>query len=189
MDDKSNPWITNSSEIVYENPWLKVIENKVINFSGNDGIYGVVHFKNLAIGIIPLTSDGYTWIVGQYRYPLKEYSWEIPEGGGKLNIDPIESAKRELSEETGLVAKKWTLIQEFNTSNSVTDEVSYIYLAQDLFEGKSHPDEDEDLNIRKIHFSKLLEMVLSGEVKDSLTVIAVYKLNYLISKGVVNITN
>src|SRR5574340_1052738 len=105
-----NPWTTLSSEKVYDSPWIGLTKHDVTNPSGNPGTYSVVHFKNLAIGIIALGENNDTWLVGQYRYPIDEYTWEIPEGGGKIGIPPLESAKRELKEETGITAKKWTLI-------------------------------------------------------------------------------
>ena len=112
MDENKNPWKTLTSEIVHDNPWIKVVHHDVINPAGNKGIYDIVHFKNLAIGIIPLDDDNNTWLVGQYRYPFNKYTWEIPEGGGELNVSPLESAKRELSEETGIKAKKFNKILE-----------------------------------------------------------------------------
>lgn len=188
MEKEQNPWKTLSTEEKYDNPWITVSESKVINAVGNDGIYGIIHFKNLAIGILPLSKDGYTWIVGQYRYPLSKYSWEIPEGGGKHDIDPLISAQRELSEETGLRAKKWTLIQKFNTSNSVTDEKALVYLAQDLELGEAHPDEDEALTLKKIHFNELYQMALAGEITCSLALIAIFKVEALLRTGQIKFT-
>jgi 8-oxo-dGTP pyrophosphatase MutT (NUDIX family) len=185
LNEVKNPWkILDSSEI-YNNPWIKLTEHKVLNPSNNPGIYSVVHFKHLAIGVIPLDENLNTWIVGQYRFPLNKYSWEIPEGGGKHNADPLESAKRELSEEVGLAANKWTLIQEFNTSNSVTDEHSLIYLAQELSFHESHPEDDEELIVKKIPFSELYDMVLNGEIMDSLTIVAVYKTKALLDQKLI----
>ena len=184
-NENQNPWQTKSSEIRYDNPWIQIQHNEVINPAGNPGIYGVVHFKNLAIGIIPLDENNNTWIVGQYRYATNSYSWEIPEGGGKLDVAPLISAQRELSEEVGITAQKWTLIQEFNTSNSVTDEVSLIYVAQDLSFHASHPEEDEQLVVKKIPFSDLYQMCINGEISDSLTLIAVFKTNYLIQNNLI----
>ena len=109
--DYSNPWTTLSRRMIYENRWISVEEYQVLNPSGGQGIYGKVHFQNKAIGIIPIDVQGNTWLVGQWRYPLGEWSWEIPEGGGSMSDDPVISAKRELKEETGLTAGKWTMIQ------------------------------------------------------------------------------
>jgi ADP-ribose pyrophosphatase len=171
-----NPWTLLNEKTVYESPWVRLDHHEVLNPAGKPGIYSVVHFKKIAIGIIPLDEELNTWIVGQYRYPLKTYTWEIPEGGGDRNVEPIESAKRELLEETGLVAKNWELIQRMQLSNSATDEIAFIYLATNLEQRTPQPDEDEQLKIRKLSFDELYEMVLSGEVQDSLTVAAVLRL-------------
>jgi len=170
-----NPWQTLSSKKIYDNPWICLTEHQVINPGGGKGIYGEVHFKNLAIGVIVLDDANNTWLVGQYRYPLKAYSWEIPEGGGPENIDPLTSAKRELLEETGIEAISWTEIQRIHLSNSVSDETGIIFLAQDLSFRESNPEESEQLIIRKIPFLEAYEMVLTGEITDSLSVAAILK--------------
>src|ERR1700742_2993 len=119
MDETHNPWTVLSERNAYDNKWIGVTEYQVINPGGGKGIYGKVHFKNLAVGVIPIDHEGNTWLVGQYRFTLSAYSWEIPEGGGDPAVSPLESAQRELREETGLTAKEWTLIQEMHLSNSV----------------------------------------------------------------------
>ncbi|HLF79299.1 MAG TPA: NUDIX hydrolase, partial [Dehalococcoidia bacterium] len=134
---EENPWQTLSSELKYSNPWIEVTEHQVVNPSGGPGIYGTVHFKHLAIGILPLDHEGYTWLVGQYRYPLERYSWEIPEGGGVHGVDPLDSAKRELQEETGIEAKNWQRLVEIDMSNSVSDERATVFLATGLTFGES----------------------------------------------------
>ena len=181
----NNPWKTLSSEEKYDNNWITVTEHQVINPSGGKGIYGEVHFKNLAIGVLPLDDEHYTWLVGQYRYPLKAYSWEIPEGGGPLGTDPELSAKRELVEETGLVASKLTEIQRMHLSNSVSDELAIIYLAQDLQLGEAAPEETEDLQLIKVPFTKAVEMVMNGEITDSMSVAAILKVHLMIQKGAI----
>jgi len=138
---KNNPWKTLKSEKVYDSPWISLTKHDVLNPNGNPGTYSVVHFKNLAIGILPLDKDYNTWIVGQYRYPLNKYSWEIPEGGGKIGIKPLESAKRELLEEAGITANKWTKVQEMHLSNSATDEFCILLIAKDLSFGESEPED------------------------------------------------
>ncbi len=178
--EHKNPWTTLSTEKVYDSPWIGLTKHDVLNPNGHPGTYSVVHFKNLAIGILPLDKDYNTWIVGQYRYPINQYSWEIPEGGGKLDVEPIESAKRELLEETGITASKWTKIQEMHLSNSASDEFCILYIAQDLTFGESHPEDDEQLEVRKLHFDELYKMVETGEITDSLTVAAVLKAKLLI---------
>ena len=174
------PWTTLSSELKYDNPWITVTEHQVLNAAQSPGIYGTVHFKHLALGIVPVDRDGFTWLVGQYRYPLEKYSWEIPEGGGKHSAPPLESAKRELKEETGLEANHWELILEMHLSNSVTDERALVYLATDLTEGIAHPDEDEVLTIRKISLQKAMEMIDRGEITDSISVAALLKVARLL---------
>lgn len=180
---RGNPWKTIKSEVKFETPWIKVTQHDVINPAGKNGIYGTVNFKNLAIGIIPLDEDNNTWIVGQWRYPLNQYSWEIIEGGGPLGVDPVESAKRELKEEAGLIAKNFRLLCNLHTSNSVTDEYSFIYLAQDLEMTNAEPEETEELEIKKIPFNKAFEMVMNGEITDSLSMAGILKTKILLDKG------
>ena len=184
-----NPWVTLNSKTVYENNWIAVDHREVINPNGGNGIYGVVKFKNIAIGILPIDDMGFTYMVKQFRYPLNHYTREIPEGGGPLHQDPLESAQRELSEEIGAQASHWELIQEMELSNSATDEVAMIYLATGLEFHQNHPDETEQLEIKKVHFSILVEKVLSGEIRDSLSVAAVLKALHLVKKGALQIKN
>jgi len=182
---EENPWQTLSSEEKYNNNWIKVTEHQVVNPSGGKGIYGEVHFKNIAIGILPLDENHNTWLVGQYRYPLKAYSWEIPEGGGPLGTDPELSAKRELVEETGLSCQKLTEIQRMHLSNSVSDELAIIYLAQELTQGEAEPEETEDLKLMKVPFAKAYEMVLAGEITDSMSVVAILRIHILLNEGAI----
>ena len=183
MSETQNPWKTLKSELIYESAWISINKHEVLNPAGNPAVYSTVNFKNLAIGILPLDEELNTWIVGQYRYPINKYSWEIPEGGGHLEVNPLDSAARELSEETGISAKKWTKIQDLHLSNSVTDEIAILYIAQDLTFGESHPEETEELQVKKIHFNDLYELVCKGEITDSLTVSAVLKTKLLILEG------
>ena len=177
------PWRTIKEEERYATPWISVSHHEVIDPSGTPGIYGVIHFKNLAVGIIPLDAEMNTWIVGQFRYPIKAYSWEIPEGGGKRDLPPLVSAQRELHEEAGIVARTWTEILQMDLSNSASDEVAILYLAQDLEFHEPEPDHNEELVLRKLPFNELLGMVLRGEARDSLTVAAVLKVEYLRVNG------
>ncbi|MGB4399166.1 MAG: NUDIX hydrolase [Daejeonella sp.] len=170
-----NPWQTLSEKRFYDNQWISLTEYQIINPGGGAGIYGKVHFKNLAIGIIVLDENFDTWLVGQYRYPLDQYSWEIPEGGGPLHEDPLKSAQRELLEETGITANNWTEIQRLHLSNSVSDELAIIYLARDLSFGEPSPEETEQLIIRKLPFREAFNMVMRGEITDSLSVAAILK--------------
>lgn len=176
MESHKNPWKKISEKSVYKNNWIEVQHHDVINPSGNHGIYGKIHFKNIAIGIIPIDRENYTWLIGQYRYPLDSYSWEIPEGGGALNVKPIESAKRELLEETGISAKKWQLIQNIHTSNSVSDEFGMIYLAEELSFSEAQPEETEQLEIKRLKLKEVYELILNGEITDSLSIAGILRL-------------
>ncbi|MDX1627981.1 MAG: NUDIX hydrolase [Fulvivirga sp.] len=183
MEKVKNPWKKLSSEVKYDNPWILVEEHDVINPGGGESIYGKVHFKNKAIGIIPLDKDNNTWIVGQYRYTLDDYSWEIPEGGGPLHEDLLEAAQRELKEETGLTAKNWEIIMKLHNSNSVTDEEAFIFLARDLTEGKARPEETEfGLKVKKLPFDEVLEMVMNGKITDSMSVAGMLKVARMLEK-------
>jgi 8-oxo-dGTP pyrophosphatase MutT (NUDIX family) len=183
IDETKNPWKTFNSEVKYDNPWIKITENKTINADGGDGIYGVVHYKNIAIGIIPLDENYNTWLVGQYRYPLKQYSWEICEGGGLHNDKVIDSAKRELKEELGIEATKWTKLLDMHLSNSVSDEYGVIYIAKELTHHTPEPEEGEILQIKKLPLNEVYEMVMTGEITDSLSVAGILKAKILIDKG------
>ena len=166
-----NPWTTLNKKEIYDNPWITVEEHQVINPGGGKNIYGKVSFKNYALGIIPLDEDNNTWLVGQYRYTLNEYSWEIPMGGGSISKDILSEAKRELLEETGLEAENYTQILKIHTSNSVTDEVGFIFLAESLNQKESNPEETEvDIKVKKISLLEALEMIQQGEITDSLSV-------------------
>jgi 8-oxo-dGTP pyrophosphatase MutT (NUDIX family) len=180
MNTTDNPWQILSSQEIYDNPWINLTEHQVINPNGGRGIYGSVHFKNIATGILALDEFKNTWLVGQYRFSLKQYSWEIPEGGGALDIHPLESAQRELLEETGLRAQSWTELQRIHLSNSVSDELGIIYLARDLSYGKAEPEETEELQIWKLPFEQAYQMVISGEITDSMSIAAILKLKILI---------
>ena len=177
------PWSVEAEIVVYDNPWIQVTDCKVIRPDGAPGQYGVVHFKNLAVGVLPIFDDGSVPLVGQHRFPHDDYSWEVPEGGGERSVDPLISARRELVEETGLTARHWRLLVEFDLSNSVTDEKSICYLAWGLEQGEADPDGDEVLSHRRVNFSELHEMVLKGDIRDSLTIIMVLKARALAEAG------
>lgn len=181
---RENPWKIVSTKEHYDNPWVNVVEHQVINPAGNAGIYSVVHFKNLAICILPLDEDYNTWIVGQYRFPVAQYSWEIPEGGGPLILDPMESAKRELMEECGMKADEWRQIATCHLSNSGTDEKAIIYVAKTLSFHEADPEETEILEVKKIPFETLYQMVMENKIMDAPTIIAVLKAKQLMLEGV-----
>ncbi len=181
--EKHGPWKTLTTTTPFESPWIKIEHSEVITPGDTDGTYSVVHFKNYAAGIIPLDDEGNTWIVGQYRYPLKKYTWEMPEGGAPIGTSILESAKRELLEEVGLKANDWMEIQVTHLSNSATDEYGVIYLARNLEEFEPEPEIDEDLQIRKLPFDEFYQMILDGEITDSMTVMAGYKVKLMMLNG------
>src|SRR5450432_510266 len=183
MNEQHNPWRILDRQKIYENPWIELTEFQVINPSGGKGIYGKVHFKHIAVGVIPLDENWNTWLVGQYRFTLNHYSWEIPEGGGRMDEDPLEAAKRELLEETCLVAKEWTKILNLHLSNSVSDEGAVIYLARGLEQKKAQPEETEELTIKKIPFDEVVCMVDEGKITDSMAVTAIQKIRLLVYQG------
>lgn len=169
--DPRNTWRLKSRRRAYANPWISVDHDEVVTPGGSDGIYGVVRFRNTAIGIVTLDAAGYTTLVGQWRYPLGRYSWEIPEGGGPKDEDVLTSARRELREETGLSAQRWTKLLDLDLSNSVTDEVGVVYLAEELTEGTPEPEDTEELTVRRVPFAEAIAMVGRGEITDVLAVV------------------
>jgi 8-oxo-dGTP pyrophosphatase MutT (NUDIX family) len=178
-----NPWKILAARPIYENPWIGLTEYDVINPNGGKGIYGKIHYKNLAIGVIPLDEEGYIWLVGQYRFVLDSYSWEIPEGGGDPSLPPVESAKRELKEETGLIALEWTLLMEMHLSNSVSDEQAFVFLARGLRPGEAMPEETEQLVVRRVPFAEAYKMVENREITDAMSVAGILKVQLMSMNG------
>ena len=173
-------WKKLSSKKIYDNPWITVVEDQVINPGGGQSQYGVVHFKNKAIAIVPLDDNGNTWLVGQERYTLGTYTWELPMGGAADGEEPIEAARRELKEETGLTASRWSQILRLHLSNSITDEEGFVFIAQDLEEGEPDFDETEDLQIQKLPLAEALAMISRGEITDAITVAALLFVDTLV---------
>jgi 8-oxo-dGTP pyrophosphatase MutT (NUDIX family) len=180
-DETKNPWTVISTKQIYDNRWISVREDAVIQPDGERGIYGVVHFKHLAIGVLAIEDD-FIYLVGQYRYPLERYSWEIPEGGCAEGEDPLDAARRELEEETGLRAKSWRKLGESYLSNSVSDESAVWYVATELTQGEHRPEGTEQLEVRRVPFAEALEMTLTGEITDALSQLAIMQY-YLASKS------
>jgi 8-oxo-dGTP pyrophosphatase MutT (NUDIX family) len=173
MTRRIGPWTVRKTRIAFRNPWIEVEDNDVLRPDGAPGQYSVVRFANLACGVLPVAADGTTWLVGQHRFPLDEYSWELPEGGGHRDIDPLVSTQRELLEETGLTAESWSEIGRWNLSNSVTDEVAIAYVAWGLTLGAARPEPEEELTLRQVAISTLVDMCLNGEVSDGFTALIV----------------
>ena len=176
MPDRENPWTTLDSRPTYENPWISVREDRVIRPDGEPGIYGVVHFKNRAVGVLPVEENGDVWLVGQYRYPHEWYSWEIPEGGAAEGESLDEAARRELREETGLIAGRLEpLGAEVHLSNSATDESGWVFRASGLCRGPSEPEGTERLEVRRVPWAEAMGMLDRGEITDSLSVVALLR--------------
>lgn len=170
-----NPWKTLKKKLIYSNPWITLEEHDVITPAGTQSIYGKVLFQNKAVAIIPIDGDLNTWLIGQYRYTLDEYSWEIPMGGGPIGTDILASAKRELKEETGLSAAKWTEIMRIHPSNSVSDEEGFVFMAEDLTPGETEFEDTEKLEIVKLPLSEAIDKVMRGEITDAISVAGLLK--------------
>ena len=180
---ENNPWKILGEKNIYDNTWINVKEYDVINPSGGKGIYGKVHFKNIATGVITLDEELNTYIVGQFRFTINHYSWEIPEGGGALDELPLAAAQRELLEETGLKAERWQKILEMHVSNSITDEYCYVFVATGLSLHATMHEETEQLTIRKLPFEQVYEMVMNNTITDAISVAAILKLKLLMLEG------
>jgi 8-oxo-dGTP pyrophosphatase MutT (NUDIX family) len=170
-----NPWTRLSRRVAYENPWITLYHDEVLRPDGRPGIYGVVHFRNVAVGVVPLDEDGRVLLVGQYRYTLGLYSWEIPEGGAPEGEDPLAAARRELLEETGYTAADWQEIVRAHLSNSVTDEQAVCFLARGLTPGTPRPGGTERLQLRWVAFAEALRMIDRGEITDALSILALQR--------------
>jgi 8-oxo-dGTP pyrophosphatase MutT (NUDIX family) len=183
VTDKRGPWSIVSTREAYDNRWIRVSHHDVITPSGDAGIYGTIHYKNRALGIVPVDAERHTFLVGQYRFALDAYSWEIPEGGGPLDVDFLESAKRELREETGLSARRWHKLFESDLSNSVNDEKAIAFLACQLEQGQAAPDSTEELAVRRLPLAEAFRMVEAGEIRDAISILALQAVELLALKG------
>lgn len=184
MGERRGPWTVLSRRPAYTNPWLEVVEYDVLRPDGKPGLYGVVSPANYAIGILPVFEDGTTLLVGQHRFALDAHSWELPEGGGPKNQDPLKSAQRELKEETGHTARHWQGFLEMDISNSVTDEQSFSYLAWGLEGGARDLDGAEaDMTVRRLAFDEALDLAMSGDIRDAFTLAMLAKADYMRRTG------
>ena len=173
---EGNPWQRVSRRVAYSNPWIEILHDDVIRPDGKPGIYGVVHFRHLAIGVVPLDADDRVLLVGQYRYTMDHYSWEIPEGGGDLDEEPEAAARRELVEETGYSGGEWRELCRAELSNSVTDEVTVLFVASGLEAGTATPEGTEQLQLRWVPFDEVMAMMRRGEIADAMTILAIQQL-------------
>lgn len=187
MHEEINPWKILHQKLIYDNKWINVTEYDVINPTGGAGIYGKVRFKNIATGVFALDEDMHTYLVGQYRFTIDQYSWEIPEGGCPIDENPMDAAKRELLEETGLVAAKFDPLLKMYLSNSVTDEYCEVFLARGLSQQNANPDETEKLVVKRIPFQKAYQMVLENNILDAVSVAAILRVKILLSEGVLQL--
>ncbi|WP_323813204.1 NUDIX hydrolase [Cellvibrio sp. NN19] len=176
MSEKVGGWKTKTSTVVYDNPWINITHNEVITPKGTDGIYGVVHFKNTAIGVVPIDDEGNTWLVKQSRYALNQYTWEIPEGGCPQGELPLNAAKRELEEEVGLCANDWQQLMTMHLSNSVTDEFCVVFVARNLYAGEQQLEATEDIEVKNLPLVDAIEMVKRGEITDGISVAALLRI-------------
>jgi len=170
-------WKRLSSQVVYDNPWITVFDEQVINPAGGENQYGRVHFKSKAIAIVPIDEEGNTWLVGQDRYTTGKYSWEVPMGGSDHGEEPAVAAQRELKEETGLTAGALEPIMRLHTSNSITDEEGFVFVATKLREGEPEFDEMEVLKIRKLPLIDAVDMVRRGEITDAISIAALLRIS------------
>ena len=172
-DPQKNPWTTLSSREIYLNPWIRVREDQVLKPNGTPGIYGVVEYRNRAVGVVPIDKDGYTWLVGQYRYTHNRYEWEIPEGGCPEGESLEDCARRELLEETGLVASELEpLLLDIQLSNSIGNETAHLFIARGLTQETPQPEDTEQITIRRLPLSEAIQMAATGQIRDSMSVIA-----------------
>lgn len=177
------PWGVTSSQVAYDNPWITVTEYQAIAPTGRPTLYGAVSMKNQAIGVLPLHEDGTVTLVGQNRFTLANYSWELPEGGAPLGEDPLDGAKRELAEEVGLEAADWRQILRMELSNSVTDEIAHGFLAMGLTPTATAPDETEDLAVARVPFAEALDAAVAGQMPDAITVALLLRTHHMAVRG------
>ncbi len=183
MRPSGRPWEIRSVHTAYENPWISVREYQATAPTGRPALYGLVSFRNYALAVLPLHDDGGVTLVGQHRFPLADYSWEIPEGGGAMEETPLAGAQRELREETGLIAADWRQVLRFQLSNSITDEQGFGFIATGLSQVDIDPDETEDLQIVKVPFRQALDLAMAGHISDMLTVAMLLRAYHMAQEG------
>ena len=182
-DESHDPWTILSERRAYENPWLAVDHREVLTPRGAAGVYGIVRFKKVAVGVVPLEPDGTIHLVGQWRVPLGRYSWEIPEGGAEPGEDPAACARREMEEEIGIRAGHLTEILRLDLSNSCTDETAVIFLATGLTLGEAAPDETELLAHKRLPFADAFAQAVGGAITDAMTVAGLLRAYHMAKTG------
>lgn len=172
--DTTNPWKTKQSSLVYETAWVKVMKNDVISPRGKDCVYSYVD-KADSVGAVVVNANNEIYLVGQYRYPMDEFTWEIIEGGIEEGESPLEAVKREIKEEAGLKASNHNLIlEDFHIANGLTNERGNIFLVTDIIEeGAQSLDPTEKIVIKKVPFDEAVQMVYKGEIKDSYSIVGI----------------
>jgi len=180
---KIGPWVRRSTTVPYLNPWIQVEHHEVTDPAGKHGVYGVVKFQHFALGCVPLHEDGTITLVGQHRYPLDLWTWEIPEGGGRKDHEPLAEIQRELREEAGLTGTEWIPLGKLHTSNSVTDETAHLWLVRGLSQGPNELDSTEgDIEVKRIPFTEAVEMALDGQMTDAISVVSLLRANHWLKK-------
>ena len=170
------PWRRRTRRVAYGNPWITVWHDDVDRPDGSPGIYGVVHFANLAVAAVVLDDDDRVLLVGQHRYTLDAYSWEIPEGGVPADESALDGARREVREETGVEADDWRELCRVHLSNSISDEAGVVFAARAVAHGTATPDPTEDIAVRWIAFDEALDMTRDGRITDSMSIIGLQAL-------------
>jgi 8-oxo-dGTP pyrophosphatase MutT (NUDIX family) len=176
-------WRRHAERVVYDNPWIRVTEFDAEAPTGARTIYGVVGFKNIAVGVLPVFDDGTVMLVGQHRFPTQDYSWEIPEGGVEPDEDILEGARRELREEAGLEAERWLPVLSFQLSNCITDERGYGLIATGLTQVAAQPDATEDLALARVPFREALDHALAGRIWDLTTLAVLLRAYHMAAEG------
>lgn len=180
---KPPAWRGETEETVFENPWMRLSRHRVIAPTGNAADYTVMRPKSVATGVLPIHDDGTVVLVGQQRFALANYSWEMPEGGAPLDEDPFDGVRRELAEEAGLAAASWAPALTMELSNSITTELAHTWIAWDLSPVPVAPDPTEVIAVARVPFGDLLDEIGRGTVKDAMTVATAYKAYHMARNG------